>query len=532
MRITFVMLGGIALCSPSAALAWNESEHAETGATGYRLACDELRNDPDFVTFLSADPANLVRFEMLCPAACDLVGQQAADYGQMVAISGDHLATAAEWQDRLQGRYASSTVDYGVLALDNHDHFEPRSIRIWRETRMDALSKATSAALLDTRVEQIVALDEALTHHAFADHFLQDSFAAGHIGINRAASGPGAAWMLHNYWNEHGRLVRDGFSGKTASMRTGVVRSSISQRPAFTCPQQQSRCEPALQPIAQTSEEKKYWRTFGDGALDRCKKSGKDTSCWDRLVSAQKASVRDFIVAFTRGVRDADAELATELSLPHYAFSPRIGRTWWGTWLRFVDEVEGPNTDSEVPHWSAWTPVTHTSRPAYRSFELFASYNYERIVQSPHSLLVEAVNNVLPMAVWWRAGLGVSLDMGVHESSRVDGATFRFKPGLIHTTFLSFAQNVFNHEVSIAEINVPWRPERARNKVDFVFKPAAYRLNIELGKFVFHGDVGLALGTVGVHNRDDEFRFGYFAGGGLSYVITASGGGNWHGQGR
>jgi hypothetical protein len=43
--------------------------------------------------------------------------------------------------------------------------------------------------------------------NAFADHYLQDSYASGHMGFNRRASSAAAAKVFHDYWNRRGRVV-------------------------------------------------------------------------------------------------------------------------------------------------------------------------------------------------------------------------------------------------------------------------------------------------------------------------------------
>ena len=96
---------------------------------------------------------------------------------------------------------------------------------------------------------------------AFADHFLQDAFSAGHAGFNRPASGAVASKAFHDIWNESGRLVRS---------PTG-------------------RC----------------WLQYGDNKL----KYASDTSR-GQIDAAEKAAVFDVLSAFVTHTRDAGREVA------------------------------------------------------------------------------------------------------------------------------------------------------------------------------------------------------------------------------
>jgi hypothetical protein len=151
-------------------------------------------------------------------------------------------------------------------------------------------------------------------------------------------------------------------------------------------------------------------------------------------------------------------------------------------------------------------------------------------VLGKHSIVLEAADGVIAKSAWWRMSIALSLDLG-DPGATVQGGTVRFRPFLAHLTALSFWQGVFNHEVFLGEFDVVWRPKRSADHVDYVLKPAGYRLTVELGKLSLHADAGLSTGKVYLHG-ENQWRVGYVASGGLSWSFTASGGGNWHGQGR
>jgi len=547
-RLCSALLASLCLLQAGSVLAWDAHEHAEIGAKGYLLACAQMRESstgwPQVMAHADLEAARS-RLAIVCPEDEWRRKQRAASYGQMVAISGDHLESPEEFRDKLQGRSILSTTDYGILALDNHSHFEPISLREWRRQRNKALAEAERSASL-MGAEAMDVLDFAIARQAFADHFLEDSFAAGHIGINRAASGPGAAWVFHNFWNQTGRKVKDGFPTYEQTERTQVVQRNVAKaplqtNPAPTTPEEAGPSAPACipEPTAPTDDSKEanaakkgIWVTFGDGQLERCKCNGGNSACWDRVVSSQRSSIYDLFTAFVLGKRDGDAEVRTEMSLPLYAYSPRVVHTFY-TWnrpfMRSQDELNNKNAD----HWSTWTPTTHTSRPAYRSAEAFLAYERNSIVEGPNSLVLEAADGVIPASAWWRAALGVSLDFrSQNEEQTIQGATYRFKPFLAHLTDFAFAQGVINHEAFLGEVDLVWRPRREDgDRVGYLVKPAGYRLNLEFGKVVLHGDIGLATGYRTQDSRDD-WHVGYVTAAGVSYVFSASGGGNWHGAGK
>ena len=105
-------------------------------------------------------------------------------YGDATAIAGDFLAHPSEFLSQTGASRFNSKKSYYPLALENSAHFNPTSTRSWAEYHQQAITYALQAAAGEglTTVEQF---QLALFESAFADHYLQDSFAAGHMGFNR-----------------------------------------------------------------------------------------------------------------------------------------------------------------------------------------------------------------------------------------------------------------------------------------------------------------------------------------------------------
>jgi hypothetical protein len=138
-------------------------------------------------------------------------------YGDIIALAGDFYATPDELQrgvsTRVRGAIRGVTpsdsgtfwlttyrswIEYGLLALDNVEHFTPHNWYQYARHHLNALDLA-----LDRN------LDGALVRNAFADHFLTDAFASGHTRTPRLLPtgkklGAVASKRMHDEENEHG----------------------------------------------------------------------------------------------------------------------------------------------------------------------------------------------------------------------------------------------------------------------------------------------------------------------------------------
>jgi hypothetical protein len=181
-------------------------EHAWLGMRGALLACQEL----------GVSPAPL---EQLRRRAGDV----ALSYGEIVALSGDFYASPQAlfdekpspmpwlWEDndlsdlrkifkteldwiKRENRgpsvgYPDNNIalawnakSYVELALDNTDHFGWHNVVAYCRYHHQAIQYAVSAA---SHSENDETWRRALYYNAFADHFLTDGFAAGHIRVPR-----------------------------------------------------------------------------------------------------------------------------------------------------------------------------------------------------------------------------------------------------------------------------------------------------------------------------------------------------------
>ena len=174
------------------AQAWNFSEHKEIGLQAYKRACQGL-----------ADAAVDVASQRRLALACGRSVTFGEVFSQACAIAGDHVDSPEDLTSALGGARATSAINYFSLALLNNEHFQPFSRRTWQVHH----ARAASAALDVQLADEYMRWERALFLEAFAQHFLQDSFAAGHMGFNRAASGATASKVFHDEWNDRGRFV-------------------------------------------------------------------------------------------------------------------------------------------------------------------------------------------------------------------------------------------------------------------------------------------------------------------------------------
>ncbi|SEU37554.1 hypothetical protein [Stigmatella erecta] len=141
-------------------------------------------------------------------------------YGEVVALAGDYYGTPEELSEELtpavadairgvtpqdEGTFLLNThrgwFDYVNLANENQDHFAPRSWARYALHHQEALLLALDKDL-----------DAALVRNAFADHFLTDAFASGHLRVPRdlllGLSGGLPSKKMHDEENVYGLWVR------------------------------------------------------------------------------------------------------------------------------------------------------------------------------------------------------------------------------------------------------------------------------------------------------------------------------------
>src|SRR5690606_30792840 len=110
----------------------------------------------------------------------------------------------------------------------------------------------------------------------YADHFLQDSYCAGHMGFNRSASSIAATSAFHDLWNKRGRTVRN---------RAGET-----------------------------------WVTRGDSYLN----SEANQEGRRRVILAATMSAYGFVATFVNGAREHAHELEIWRQLPYLIGAPSV----------------------------------------------------------------------------------------------------------------------------------------------------------------------------------------------------------------
>ena len=302
----------------SRAQAWASVEHQEIGRGSYLRACADLTATVASHGKPEAPEAGVkARFERVCGANLPVLAKL---YGDATAIAGDFLGHPSEFLSQSGAWRFHSKKSYYLLALENSAHFNPTSTRSWAEYHQQAIAYALAGAAGEglTSVEQF---QLALFESAFADHYLQDSFAAGHMGFNRAASSAAAAKSFHDAWNARGRVATD---------RAGH-----------------------------------RWVTFGDGRLDNpANEEGRR-----HVMEAATLSVRGVLTAFVLGARVPEDEIAVWQILPFTIEAPEL--------LADVAEVfvkEGPERATQTKTDDELVPLQLTIRPAYKDMVATASF--------------------------------------------------------------------------------------------------------------------------------------------------------------
>jgi hypothetical protein len=294
-----VLLAGL-VAAPRAARAWGTAEHQEIGSTAYLTACADV----EALVGPHPDEGVRARFELACGRNRAVV---ATLYGDATAIAGDYVGHPDELMSPKGAWRFSSPTHYYLLALENSEHFNPMATQSWREWHLIALDRALAAASAEG-LARIEGLEQAMRENAFADHMLQDSFAAGHMGFNRRASSAAAAKRFHDHWNARGRVVTD---------RAG-----------------------------------QSWRTYGDGLLDA--PAGADGR--RHVIEAATGSVRDVLLTFVRGRHDPQQSLAVWQVLPFTIEAPEL-----------LVDAEELVTRRDTARETSQTPLLATVVPARKN---------------------------------------------------------------------------------------------------------------------------------------------------------------------
>jgi hypothetical protein len=269
-RVEPLLVAAGLLLVPATAGGWATTEHQQLGRTAYAQACLEIT--AAVTARAPRAPGVTARSEMACGRNA---GALADIYGDATALAGDFLGEPSEFLSQAGAWRFKSNKSYYLLALENSAHFNPMSTQSWADFHGKAVDEALAGARAEG-LEAVRRLQLALQESAFADHFLHDSFAAGHMGFNRTASSAAAAKSFHDTWNARGRVVSD---------RNGD-----------------------------------RWITFGDGLLNR---PGSEDAR-RHVQTAATSSVRNVLRAFVFGERTPADELAVWRALPFTIQAPEL----------------------------------------------------------------------------------------------------------------------------------------------------------------------------------------------------------------
>lgn len=257
-----VVLPIVLLCT-----GWDYVEHLSLGDESYRHACQKLRAEIP----ATADAAVRTRLDI----ACDNLDIAAQLYGQATALAGDLFGGPTDFLSTSAGWKVASRKQYFTLALGNTTHFHPHATREWWRYHRQAVTHAIDAST-KVGLDAVNGLQVALFESAFADHFLQDAFASGHMGFNRDASSVAASLIFHDTWNAKGRMVRD---------RMG-----------------------------------RSWKTYGDGHLD----TAANADGRAHAVGVATLSTEGVLRAFVLGTRNPDHELEIWRAFPYVIEAPEL----------------------------------------------------------------------------------------------------------------------------------------------------------------------------------------------------------------
>jgi hypothetical protein len=364
---------------PTRARAWATREHQELGTASYLAACASVELAITQGGGASGDVRE--RFEI----ACGPRDQLARLYGDATAIAGDFVGHPSEVLSSHGAWRFSSRRFYYLLALENSEHFNPLSTESWREFHEAALAEAIRGAASDG-LPRIDAWEQAVRENAYADHLLQDSFAAGHMGFNRRGSSAAAAKSFHDYWNARGRVVYD---------RAGQV-----------------------------------WTAYGDGKLD----DPANAEGRRHVRDAATSSVHDLVLTFVLGSRHPELGLETWRALPFTIEAPAL----------LVDAeglIEGHTTDrdyDQIPLAAAVLPARKNT-VGHAGIWFAAPFSGDLTVAATANLQLAVP--VLPAQASFGAGATIDQPNGGHS------AVAEF--GLLAPLGLS-ADGLISHEVEAA----------------------------------------------------------------------------------
>jgi len=142
---------------------WSSSEHQTMGGDAVKRAAETEKKLPHADNFRVGEGGTLT-------------------FGQGTKLGGDYKETVEDLEDTAGDVEGQLLAEIGNKwdTTHNVNHFYPVAEMEWRKQHQDAVEKAEDAGTLSNNEDRLSGIRTALTREAFACHFLQDSFAAGH----------------------------------------------------------------------------------------------------------------------------------------------------------------------------------------------------------------------------------------------------------------------------------------------------------------------------------------------------------------
>ncbi len=271
--------------------AWEFKEHRELGETSYLEACstlDKIYNAPQDSELLA----------ILKSLPCINADERARQYGIRTALSADHIESPEDFETEVAEEQALSWVNYGSLALKNHEHFWPHVKYMWRRYHDQAIGASLRAREYwddNRKIKAVVELERALALSSFADHFLHDAFSIGHGGFSRINSFQNSSLIFHDEWNNSGRWMK----GNRYDLNRYIGSERMLEESILNPP---TSCDSVVDSLSGLVIKKRdshcdvdIWYAYGDGKL---KDNPQNSS---RIIEANKNAIVAVILSFVEG---------------------------------------------------------------------------------------------------------------------------------------------------------------------------------------------------------------------------------------
>lgn len=325
---TFVLVAGVTfsstLLNAEVDSQWSEGEHLELGEIGSQQACQELKLRGS-----------------LCPTKTVFRQDRVMkfSYGELLAAADYYLDPAALYEDKDEGvkqiircarrlrhdhpthkpedpKYFDCTI-FGVLFVDgfleivsqNHDHFGWNNMKAYVRLHTKALELAQKAHYEQNKQASTIYLNQALITNAFADHFLSDGFAAGHVRLPRT---------------QIKKWAKEKLSGPFKETRADILAILLHENDGYHFTSQKDFG------LKVKNSRGDRWRTRGDQYL-RVDENSKDP-VYSIPLEAVKESVKEVLLTWKTGTVPTGEFKAARLTPFHVDLSLK---------KRFSEETQG-----------------------------------------------------------------------------------------------------------------------------------------------------------------------------------------------